>query len=361
VADFSFTAAATVPCQVSFMNESSFATSYSWDFGDGTTSTEVNPVKTYTTAGTFTVRLVATGKGGSDIMDKQVITQSPKPVVTITSLPVDIFLPANCPRPFTITNTGPAGSILNYAVFDDGSLGGFLDYTNGTGSLAQGRSATVAVTVDPNFVNAQPSLVGSTLSLHISTPEASNATDSYVAVQIRNNGDQAQNIIGTWTGTWAGFSYGAANPGQPSPKTAVNGTWTLAVQSLDLTTSTIMGTLTWAGTDAYWTYTYDANGNITSATPQPFNANQTLQINSSNSSLGFPVSGTSCDRYRLLINNNQGFTYGVYGPRLLLDMDLQTKTIMGGGSSFVAWPYAPVYVNGLSSNQSNGGVSGFKI
>jgi PKD repeat protein len=39
-------------------------TSYAWDFGDGTTSTLQNPVKTYSTTGTKTVSLTVTFAGG---------------------------------------------------------------------------------------------------------------------------------------------------------------------------------------------------------------------------------------------------------------------------------------------------------
>ena len=41
-------------------------TSYSWDLGDGTTSTEQNPAHTYTFVGHCTVTLTVTGPGGSD-------------------------------------------------------------------------------------------------------------------------------------------------------------------------------------------------------------------------------------------------------------------------------------------------------
>ena len=49
---------------VTFNNLSNEATSYVWDFGDGTTSTLVNPVKTYDAEGTFTVKLTATNANG---------------------------------------------------------------------------------------------------------------------------------------------------------------------------------------------------------------------------------------------------------------------------------------------------------
>ena len=38
----------------------------SWDFGDGNTSTDENPVHTYTTAGTYDVTLSVVGDGGTD-------------------------------------------------------------------------------------------------------------------------------------------------------------------------------------------------------------------------------------------------------------------------------------------------------
>lgn len=54
--------------QVTFTNQSTDASSYTWTFNGGTpsTSTDANPVVTYSTAGTYDVTLVATGDGGTD-------------------------------------------------------------------------------------------------------------------------------------------------------------------------------------------------------------------------------------------------------------------------------------------------------
>jgi PKD repeat protein len=57
----------TVDEEVQFTNTSDNATAFNWSFGDGTTSTEVAPKKTYSTSDNYTVTLVATGAGGSDI------------------------------------------------------------------------------------------------------------------------------------------------------------------------------------------------------------------------------------------------------------------------------------------------------
>ncbi len=51
------------------------ATSYLWDFGDGSTSTQVSPSHTYASAGTYTVTLTATGSGGSVGATKSITVQ----------------------------------------------------------------------------------------------------------------------------------------------------------------------------------------------------------------------------------------------------------------------------------------------
>lgn len=58
----------TVSFPVTFTNTSTGASSYLWDFGDGSaTVTTESPTHTYTSSGTFTVTLTATGDGGVDM------------------------------------------------------------------------------------------------------------------------------------------------------------------------------------------------------------------------------------------------------------------------------------------------------
>lgn len=71
-ADFTYVADGLA---VTFTSTSTDATTFSWDFGDGETSTDENPTHTYDAYGTYTVSLYVTGKGGAD-----------------TSLPDDITL-----------------------------------------------------------------------------------------------------------------------------------------------------------------------------------------------------------------------------------------------------------------------------
>jgi hypothetical protein len=48
-----------LPGEAVFVNESEHATMYEWDFGDGTTSTDENPIHVYGVVGSYTVRLIA--------------------------------------------------------------------------------------------------------------------------------------------------------------------------------------------------------------------------------------------------------------------------------------------------------------
>ena len=64
IASFQFAVRETNFLEISFTNFSQKATSYSWNFGDGNTSTEVNPVHTYATVGNYTVVLTASNAGG---------------------------------------------------------------------------------------------------------------------------------------------------------------------------------------------------------------------------------------------------------------------------------------------------------
>lgn len=60
--------------RVKFTNLSSDkATSYKWDFGDGTQSTELSPMHVYAQSGMYTVKLTAYGENGTDIAEMSVL------------------------------------------------------------------------------------------------------------------------------------------------------------------------------------------------------------------------------------------------------------------------------------------------
>ncbi len=63
------------PLEVSFTAEvQGIAASYTWDFGDGSTSSEANPTHTFTTEGTYTVKLIVTAPDGSTASAEKTIT-----------------------------------------------------------------------------------------------------------------------------------------------------------------------------------------------------------------------------------------------------------------------------------------------
>ena len=69
-ADFSYVVNAGV---VSFTNNSVRAQTYSWNFDDGQTSTDVNPTNTYTTSGTYTVSLISESECDTDTIEYDIV------------------------------------------------------------------------------------------------------------------------------------------------------------------------------------------------------------------------------------------------------------------------------------------------
>lgn len=64
---------------IAFTNLSTNATSYLWNFGDNTTSTDANPTHTFTANGTYTITLTASNGTEQSVTTKQ---------ITVTSVPI---------------------------------------------------------------------------------------------------------------------------------------------------------------------------------------------------------------------------------------------------------------------------------
>ncbi len=87
-AGFSFSAASDNQLTINFSNLSSSATTYSWDFGDGNTSTEKEPSNTYADFGTYTVTLISSDNLGvtSTYMEDIDVVEGPfQPVISESS------------------------------------------------------------------------------------------------------------------------------------------------------------------------------------------------------------------------------------------------------------------------------------
>jgi gliding motility-associated-like protein len=115
--DFVAPASICVGQSITFQNNSSPAPqSSSWDFGDGTTSSQINPIKTFFVGGSYQVRLINNYGNCVDSVTKT-ITVTTQPVVSFTANDSTA-----CKAPFTVqfTDTSPAASTWLWD-FGDGS------------------------------------------------------------------------------------------------------------------------------------------------------------------------------------------------------------------------------------------------
>jgi len=74
--------------KVAFQGVTNNAVSWMWDFGDGATSTEKNPVHTYAAAGYYEMSLTATSKDGTTITKERRIGIEITPYVLLTGGPL---------------------------------------------------------------------------------------------------------------------------------------------------------------------------------------------------------------------------------------------------------------------------------
>jgi len=98
VADFSASpTSGTAPLNVNFTDKSTNnPTSWTWDFGDGSSSNDQNPNHTYQNAGKYTVKLTATNKYGNDTKTSDnYITAGSAPVADFTASPTSGTAPLN--------------------------------------------------------------------------------------------------------------------------------------------------------------------------------------------------------------------------------------------------------------------------
>ncbi|MBI4310979.1 MAG: PKD domain-containing protein [Chloroflexi bacterium] len=80
------------PLAVAFANQSSHATQFRWDFGDGLTSSETDPSHTYTKVGRYSVRLEAIGSDSrTDVTAAEgLIEVTPGVLASLTLLPAHV-------------------------------------------------------------------------------------------------------------------------------------------------------------------------------------------------------------------------------------------------------------------------------
>ena len=106
------------PAEFYFNNTSSYATSYRWDFGDGSTSTLSEPIHTYTEIGTYNVKLIASANGKSSTITKSIDVIPPPTKVFLNEV---IINNTNLTRPSGGNWDSDLGPDIYYKVYASGS------------------------------------------------------------------------------------------------------------------------------------------------------------------------------------------------------------------------------------------------
>lgn len=129
--------------EVSFVNNSTGASSYSWDFGDGATSNEENAKHTYTQSGNYTVKLTVSDENCSKDVSQQISVKD----CTI-SLDFEIIGGNNCKAPCTITLNNQSSNATDY-LWDFGD-GNTSTSTSPTHIYTKPEEYTISLTAQQN-------------------------------------------------------------------------------------------------------------------------------------------------------------------------------------------------------------------
>jgi len=187
VADFLYTGnSSPAPCEVSFVNLSGNASSYLWDFDDGTTSSTENPYHVFYSGGSYNVKLTAYGAGGSNAVYKTVAIQYPSSGTDVT-----FYNPVYTNIYITMDGStqaiAPGGEVTFYSV--PGSSASYYAYTNGT--TTSGTQVGVLIEWDNTI-----SLTGGTAYYNL------NVSNDYFFLYIQNDGTHTLTPIYVNYGSW---------------------------------------------------------------------------------------------------------------------------------------------------------------
>ncbi|MFH0866223.1 MAG: M4 family metallopeptidase [Bacteroidota bacterium] len=173
ISDFSsnFTSLCSVPSTVLFTNMSTNSNQFLWDFGDGTTSTDMSPSHTYTAFGNYSVSLIAYGGtcGNDTLIQINYITVD-------TLNPCIIFMP--------VTGTADIQTACAGQLFDSGGSGNYQDNTNSSITI----SPFGAMNVTLQFVSFSMEQNYDYLTIYDGPSVASPLIGSYDGTSLPNGG-----------------------------------------------------------------------------------------------------------------------------------------------------------------------------
>jgi gliding motility-associated-like protein len=118
IARFEVPPAACAPFNAQFNNTSDAGQQFRWDFGDGATSTDINPTHTYAIPGTYTVTLTAIDSATCNITStiQQTFEVAGSPTAAFTAAPQ----PPSVNTPVTFTNGSTPDAVRFKWIFGDG-------------------------------------------------------------------------------------------------------------------------------------------------------------------------------------------------------------------------------------------------
>ena len=260
------TAGCAVPFTVQFNNQTSNGGTYSWNFGDGGTSTLANPSHTYNAFGTYNVYLNANGGTcGTDNINKPAY--------------IDINANNPCIVVMNPTTSNQTQSTCSGILFDNGGTGNYDDNVTSTITIAPTGASTVTLNfasfaLEDNYdylyvydgPNTNSPLIGTYTGIGINNiPNGGVITSTTGAITLEHTADQAVNESG-FEINWA-CALPTAPPStnfEASSTNSCNGT-------IDFQDQSTQGPVTWAwnfgdgGTSALQnpSHTYTANGTYT--------------------------------------------------------------------------------------------------
>lgn len=208
--------AACPPTVVNFVNQSSGgAVSYLWDFGDGSTSTNSDPSNLYTSAGTYTVTLVATDTAGcTDTIVKPDYIIIPGPVSMFT-----LASQVNCLQTFVQFTSQSTNAVSWSWNFGDGytsTLENPAHTYQDTGSYIVSLITTDSLGCSSYYVSPNPVVVypdpvadgaitGSSGCAPVSISFTDNSTGATSTTWHFGNGDTTQQSVLTYSYTQPGI------------------------------------------------------------------------------------------------------------------------------------------------------------
>lgn len=191
------TASCNVPVNVQFQNQSFSALSYLWQFGDGGTSTDENPLHTYTTVGTYDVTLIAYGCNGAE----DTIMEASR-IIIDTNLPCNVNVPRGSGN---IVVSGCEGTI-----YDSGGSNDYLPNTIGVVSIQPGNGTQLALTFSAfNYAAGDritifdgPTVSDPVLGVFAGTALPTGIVSSNGALTIRestNGANEREGFVASWS------------------------------------------------------------------------------------------------------------------------------------------------------------------